>query len=74
MKIIWIDAHADCVIPEFTKTWYRNYHGMPVSNLMGWLSRDTIPNFEWMQRPVISPKDICYIGIRNLEDDERISI
>jgi len=48
LKVIWIDAHADCVIPEFTKTHYRNYHGMPVSNLMGWLSRDSIPNFEWM--------------------------
>jgi len=38
LKVIWIDAHADAVIPSMTHPDKRNnYHGMPASHLMGWL-------------------------------------
>lgn len=50
---MWISANADCVIPEFSDNTYRDYNGMPVANLLGLLSKDLIPNFEWMNRPVI---------------------
>ena len=66
LKVLWIDAHSDCVIPEFASTKYRNYHGMPASHLLGWIHKSETPNFEWMQTPVLQPSDICYIGREKL--------
>lgn len=68
---MWVDAHSDCVIPELANSKYRNYHGMPVSHLMGWINKDATPNFEWMPRPSLKPSDICYIGIRDMDYDEK---
>ncbi len=32
LKVIWVDAHADCMIDYSTD---RNFHGMPVASLIG---------------------------------------
>lgn len=71
LKVLWIDAHADCVIPDFAETKYRNYHGMPAAHLQGWISKKSAPNFDWLPRPVLQSTDICYIGIRDLDSDEK---
>ena len=52
---------------------YRNYHGMPVSHLMGWIQQDFIKGFEWL-KPCLKKEDIVYIGIRDIDDDEHINL
>ena len=46
-------------------------HGMPVAFLAGLVpSHSTLPGFEWFS-PVLSPKDFCYIGLRDLDIAEK---
>ena len=45
MKVLWISAHDDCVLPEFSNYKYRNYHGMSASHLLGWINEEQTPNF-----------------------------
>lgn len=35
LKVIWIDAHPDCIQPDFSS--YPYFHGMPLSQLFGWI-------------------------------------
>jgi len=71
MKVLWVSAHDDCIIPEFTKEKYRNYHGMSASHLFGCISDSMVPNFQWLPKPVLKNNELCYIGIRDLDGDER---
>ncbi len=51
LKVLWVHAYSDCVIPEFATTGkYKNYHGMTTSHLMGLLDKASTPNFEWMPK------------------------
>lgn len=73
LKVIWIDAHADIIQPSMSQ--YPNYHGMPVSHLMGWISQDYVPGFDWLaNQPYLRPEDIVYIGIRDIDPDEHINL
>lgn len=46
-------------------------HGMPVAFLMGLVENaNKLPGFEWF-KPVMSPKDIVYIGLRDVDQDEK---
>ena len=47
---------------------------MPASHLMGWLSRETTPGFSWLPRNILKPSEICYIGIRDLDEDEKLHL
>lgn len=67
LKVVWIDAHADINTPSSSPT--KNYHGMPVSHLLGMINKNEIPGFEWLE-PNLKPKDIVYIGIRDLDSSE----
>lgn len=71
LKIIWVDAHADCNIPEDSPS--GNYHGMPVAHLLGWMAEGTIPGFDWF-KPCLKSEDIVYIGLRDLDKGEKISL
>ena len=49
-------------------------HGMPVSFLMGLVDHPKkLPGFEWF-KPRVDPKDVVYIGLRDLDEDEKITI
>lgn len=66
LAVIWIDAHAD-INTEIT-TNSGNLHGMSVSALLG------LGNPEWVyfkeRATFLKPKNIIYIGLRDIEPDE----
>ncbi len=45
LKVLWIDAHAD--INTLKTTSSQNYHGMPVSHLLGLDNMNGLKGFEW---------------------------
>jgi arginase len=68
LKIIWVDAHGDCNVPETSPS--GNYHGMPVAHLLGWMGDKTVPGFDWLS-PCITNEDIVFIGLRDLDKEEK---
>lgn len=68
VKIIWVDAHADINTPKTSPS--GNLHGMPVAMAMGLLSDSKIREaFKWIPR--LSPKNIAYIGLRDVDSGEQ---
>lgn len=82
--VIWIDAHADLHSPYSTPS--QNWHGMPLAALCGFDNKkvgeaeppeENIPHWNAFKEiggkeisPKISPKDIVFIDIRDLEEPE----
>lgn len=66
--VIWVDAHADINTPLTTDS--GNLHGCPVSFLMGLEGCDVAPFNEWGQ-PLLKPEGIVYIGLRDIDVEER---
>ena len=62
--IVWIDAHGDINTPETSPS--QNKHGMPVAALLNlmenWIGGQT--------HHVLNPKNIVYVGIRDLDPGE----
>jgi arginase len=71
LKVVWIDAHADCNIPEDSLS--GNYHGMPAAHLLGWIPEKTVPGFDWF-KPCLSKEDLVYIGLRDIDAKEKVSL
>ncbi|CAB9510735.1 Arginase, non-hepatic 3 [Seminavis robusta] len=70
--IIWVDAHADLNTPNSSPS--GNMHGMPIGLLMdGVLTPDEMPpGCEWVNDyPRISPDSIVYVGLRDVDSEER---
>jgi arginase len=73
--IIWVDAHSDIHTPSSTDS--GNLHGCPVSFLLG-ISKTSpdVPGFgwlnEWKDTPIIRPNRIAYIGLRDVDEAERV--
>ena len=67
--VVWVDAHADLNTPESSGS--GNMHGMPLGFLAG-LVEDAkkYPSMDWFES-VLAPKDIVYIGLRDLDSFER---
>jgi arginase len=65
--IIWIDAHGDFNLPQTSPN--GNVHGMPVSILLG-KGFDTLVDLG-RPGPKIKPEDLVYIGLRDLDYDEK---
>ena len=68
LKVIWVDAHADCNTPETSPS--GNYHGMPAAHLLGWMEEKTVPGFDWF-KPCLTNKDIVFIGLRDIDAQEK---
>ena len=69
---IWVDAHADLNTPSSSPS--GNMHGMPIGLLMdGVLDlKDLPPGCEWVKDyPRLSPDSIVYIGLRDVDTEER---
>lgn len=72
--IIWVDAHADLNTPATSGS--GNMHGMPVGLLMDHPTESVdftkLPGFEFLvDGPRLSPDQIVYIGLRDVDPTER---
>jgi arginase len=68
LKVVWVDAHADCNTSETSPS--QNFHGMPLSPVLGFMKKGTIPGFDWCY-PNLKCSDVAYIGLRHLDDGEK---
>lgn len=72
LGIVWVDAHADINTPAFSGS--GNMHGMPVAFLMDLVKNiSAYPSMEWF-KPCLTPKDVVYIGLRDLDQPEKETI
>jgi arginase len=72
--IIWVDAHADLNTPDNSGS--GNMHGMPIGLLLdhpnGGVDHSKLPGFEFLiDGPRISPDQIVYVGLRDVDKSER---
>ena len=67
LRVVWIDAHGDCNIPETSPS--LNYHGMPMAHCLGWIEHGSMRGFDWLL-PLMKPENLCYIGLRDLDIGE----
>jgi arginase len=76
--IIWVDAHADLNTPAISGS--GNMHGMPLGLLLDHPEETAVdfskmPGFEFLiDGPRISPDQIVYVGLRDIDPIERIWI
>lgn len=73
IAVLWIDAHADLNTNKTSAT--GNVHGMPMALLARELSDywPYLPGMDW-QRPMISIRNVAYIGLRSVDTYERLVI
>ncbi|XP_055639653.1 arginase, hepatic [Toxorhynchites rutilus septentrionalis] len=71
--VIWVDAHADLNTNSTSPS--GNIHGMPMALLAKELADywPYIPGMDW-QKPIISVKNLVYIGLRSVDSYERVII
>ncbi len=65
--LVWIDAHMDAHTPHTSVT--ENIHGMPLAHLLGEGHPDLVQLFDNM--PAIKPENLCLVGIRSFEPEEK---
>ena len=69
LGVVWVDAHADINTPEVSNS--GNMHGMPLSFLLGLVKNaNQYPSMQWF-KPCLAPRDIVYIGLRDLDNAEK---
>ncbi|XP_058447030.1 arginase, hepatic [Malaya genurostris] len=73
VAVIWVDAHADLNTNATSPS--GNLHGMPVALLAKELADywPYLPGMDW-QEPIISIKNLVYIGLRSVDPFERAII
>lgn len=71
--MLWIDAHADLNTNKTSDS--GNVHGMPMALLAKELSDywPYLPGLDW-QKPVMSIRNVAYIGLRSVDTYERLVI
>lgn len=70
LRILWFDAHADVNTESITPS--GNLHGMPVACLLGDGPRELVEMADTV--PAIVPDDIRQIGLRSVDDGEKVLI
>jgi arginase len=70
LGVIWIDAHADINTPESSPS--GNIHGMPLGALLG----EGHPELTEIlgPSPKINPQDVVLIGVRNIDEIEKVLV
>jgi len=68
LKVLWVDAHGDINTPHTSPSGH--LHGMPVAGLLGLFPLSKESGWEWFQ-PCLRPKDIVYVGVRDLDWGEK---
>ncbi|XP_023016433.1 arginase isoform X2 [Leptinotarsa decemlineata] len=71
--VLWVDAHADLNTNKTSTS--GNVHGMPMALLATELSDywPYLPGMDW-QKPIISIRNVAYIGLRSVDSYERLVI
>ena len=69
--VIWIDAHADFNTAETTPS--GNIHGMSLAILAGLGDKSLVQLWD-ETIPVVDPKKIAVIGVRNLDSGEKVNL
>jgi arginase len=65
LLVVWIDAHPD--INTFTTSQTKNFHGMPVSALLG-----LMPHYYQINNTKkLLPSNLLYCGLRSIDNDEK---
>jgi arginase len=70
LKVIWVDAHPDFI--DCSMSEYEGYHGMPLSHLVG-VNDKHLEGFKWLLNR-LPPENVVLIGIREIDEDEWISL
>src|SRR5277367_2249103 len=65
--LIWLDAHGDMNTPESSPS--GNVHGMPLASIMGYGPTELIGITS--TRPMVEPRNVVLVGIRELDSKER---
>ncbi len=68
LGLIWFDAHMDSHTPQTTHS--GNIHGMPLAALLGY--GDSRLTKILSDRPKIKAENLCLIGVRSFESEEKI--
>jgi arginase len=69
--VVWVDAHADINTPGVSES--GNIHGMPVAFLARLVDPQAVPGWEWLADvPPLRPSQLVYIGLRDVDEAERI--
>lgn len=64
--VLWIDAHGDINTPTSSIT--KRIHGMPLAHLMGEGYQKLL---DVISKPYLKPEQICYVGLRDLDQYEQ---
>lgn len=67
LGLIWVDAHMDAHTPETSIS--GRAHGMPVAALLGHGEKKLTQLLS--QTPKIKPENLCLVGIRSFEPEEK---
>jgi arginase len=65
--LIWLDAHGDINTPESSPS--GNVHGMPLATAMGYGATELVELQGF--KPKVEPQNICLVGIRELDTQEK---
>ena len=76
-RVLWVDAHADANSPGTSPS--GNMHGMPLAFLLGLVEAESLDEdatyFDWLlEKPFLSPERLAYVGLRDVDDDERCAL
>jgi arginase len=64
--VLWFDAHGDYNLPETTPS--GNVHGMALSAILG---EGPFEHLDWATAAGVSPENVVWVGLRDLDPGER---
>jgi len=64
--VLWFDAHADYNTLETTPS--GNVHGLSLAAMLG---EDPFAGMDWAHAPNVSPENVAWVGLRDLDEGER---
>jgi len=67
--VVWFDAHGDFNTPATTPS--GNVHGMALAAVLG---RGSFAGVEWAHAPRVDPANVAMVGMRALDDEERVTL
>src|SRR5260221_12955614 len=65
--LLWLDAHGDMNTPDSSPS--GNVHGMPLASITGYGPPELVDLIGY--HPTIEPRNVCLVGIRDLDSKER---
>jgi arginase len=69
LGVVWFDAHGDYNTPATTPS--GNVHGMSVAAMLG---VGAFGDEDWAVAPRVDPANVAMVGIRSLDDGERVAL